>query len=720
MSLLKKLNSKVARKIAPWAMGAASLTPFYDSARAGDVTSPVSVSLAIPGVDNDGDGLLNSTEATLGTNPNKKDTDGDGLNDNIEVGMSQGNPLNYDAPGIGAANALYDAPETSIEGFTSGAQQVISPIWVGRGDIAYLEATSPTTYTLFRKNFLNPSAGRVALDTRIGSGFRQISTDGDKIYFNAANPSNTRSVIYFVDSNGVRTEAYPGQGRTVPYSVTNASVEAVKRLTDDDHNGTSETLSIDPSKHWLFFQAATPSTNAGKIMAAHLGDDGIWDGTAVKTIADFGAWATTHPTETGLMRAEIPKISPDGKTIVYSQVDSSKGTNRLRMSSDVANVLSGARLAYTGANGDGVIISNSAVGDGASIPGGITAAGIVVFTQDRATTPTFNLNNPLTIPATSRLDIGFYVNNRKNFVPLETGNQLQVSTTYDGRLALSSTALGDNATNLKGFALLASSAAKIINHMNVDYLDNMITPSGDKFVSGAPELELNLANADFGTSSTVTANPSLRPLTDVNSTSSSGMSAWTVFGPSGLEVFLPSGEPSSSRARLAASEPSAIALQLVKHYSLEELSVNGGVLDETTLVPVHRLSDGSFEYLPVLSRNLADHTITTYVPGFSSVGVTGHVLIKPNAAKPSWNMYDANETRGAAPVYERRASGLLVPSNTVYSAEKGLATTLHTAADKITGLFLPKHMMQPSFEYDHQLDSRFQQAKAYMSNASKN
>ena len=49
-------------------------------------------------VDSDGDGLSDSQESALGTNPNNVDTDGDGVNDGQEVALGT-NPLSLDSDG---------------------------------------------------------------------------------------------------------------------------------------------------------------------------------------------------------------------------------------------------------------------------------------------------------------------------------------------------------------------------------------------------------------------------------------------------------------------------------------------------------------------------------------------------------------------------------------------------------------------------------------------
>ncbi len=52
-----------------------------------------------PGVDSDGDGLTNSQEWSVGTDPGNPDTDFDGINDGTEVGADAANPIDTDGDG---------------------------------------------------------------------------------------------------------------------------------------------------------------------------------------------------------------------------------------------------------------------------------------------------------------------------------------------------------------------------------------------------------------------------------------------------------------------------------------------------------------------------------------------------------------------------------------------------------------------------------------------
>ncbi len=60
----------------------------------------VSIVVSDCNTDDDLDGLLAGQEVVLGTDPNNPDTDGDGIDDGLEVGSDIGNPLDEDNDGI--------------------------------------------------------------------------------------------------------------------------------------------------------------------------------------------------------------------------------------------------------------------------------------------------------------------------------------------------------------------------------------------------------------------------------------------------------------------------------------------------------------------------------------------------------------------------------------------------------------------------------------------
>ncbi|MFT7581418.1 MAG: hypothetical protein ACI9MR_003094, partial [Myxococcota bacterium] len=64
-----------------------------------------------PSADDDADGLLNGTEAALGTDPFAADSDGDGIDDLTEVGDDPNNPTDTDGDFVLGTNTLHDAVE---------------------------------------------------------------------------------------------------------------------------------------------------------------------------------------------------------------------------------------------------------------------------------------------------------------------------------------------------------------------------------------------------------------------------------------------------------------------------------------------------------------------------------------------------------------------------------------------------------------------------------
>lgn len=69
--------------------------------------------------DSDGDGLTNAQEAAAGTDPRDTDTDGDGVNDGIEVGTNPSSPLDTDDDGL--IDALESSADTDGDGQADSA-----------------------------------------------------------------------------------------------------------------------------------------------------------------------------------------------------------------------------------------------------------------------------------------------------------------------------------------------------------------------------------------------------------------------------------------------------------------------------------------------------------------------------------------------------------------------------------------------------------------------
>ena len=74
-------------------------------------------------LDQDGDGLIDSLEAKLNTDPTKKDTDGDGINDADEVGSNPELPLDKDLDGIIDALDTVDDSDSDNDGLTDAQEK---------------------------------------------------------------------------------------------------------------------------------------------------------------------------------------------------------------------------------------------------------------------------------------------------------------------------------------------------------------------------------------------------------------------------------------------------------------------------------------------------------------------------------------------------------------------------------------------------------------------
>jgi hypothetical protein len=117
--------------------------------------------------DNDGDGLLNSEEATLGTDPDDADSDGDGTSDGAEVGPDLNSPVDTD--GDGNINAL----ESSI--VDSDSDGVMDQIDVANTDPCLPNANSAACLAAD-----NDGDGLTnAQEDGVGTDRNDADTDGD-------------------------------------------------------------------------------------------------------------------------------------------------------------------------------------------------------------------------------------------------------------------------------------------------------------------------------------------------------------------------------------------------------------------------------------------------------------------------------------------------------------------------------------------------------------
>ncbi len=94
-------TTSLATFTSPEIVGGTTLTFRLVVTDPGGLSSSDDVVISVRDADPDRDGLLNSQERMLGTNPNNADTDGDGLSDGDEVNRYHTNPLRADTDGDG-------------------------------------------------------------------------------------------------------------------------------------------------------------------------------------------------------------------------------------------------------------------------------------------------------------------------------------------------------------------------------------------------------------------------------------------------------------------------------------------------------------------------------------------------------------------------------------------------------------------------------------------
>jgi eukaryotic-like serine/threonine-protein kinase len=122
-----------AASVAQVAVLATQTAVFQETAAAEQGVAATATSLALTAValgDDDGDGLSNSQEIALGTDPNNPDTDGDGLSDGEEVNQYGTHPKNRDTDGDGLSDGdevhLYGTsptnPDTDGDGVPDGVE----------------------------------------------------------------------------------------------------------------------------------------------------------------------------------------------------------------------------------------------------------------------------------------------------------------------------------------------------------------------------------------------------------------------------------------------------------------------------------------------------------------------------------------------------------------------------------------------------------------------
>ncbi|MFY9826791.1 MAG: Ig-like domain-containing protein [Thermoanaerobaculia bacterium] len=177
--------------------------------------------------DPDHDGLTNLQEFQLGTNPQKADTDGDGLIDGDEVNLYHTNPLLFDTDGDGISDGLE---------IGSGSDP-LDPASFNLGPIVQSLTVQPATLNITVDTALGEASRRLDVKARLIDGTvldvrsRRYGTGYSSSDLSVANFSGEDGVV-FAGQNGtaVVTVTLGSRSATVQVVVTSFSPQALSFL----------------------------------------------------------------------------------------------------------------------------------------------------------------------------------------------------------------------------------------------------------------------------------------------------------------------------------------------------------------------------------------------------------------------------------------------------------------------------------------------------------
>ncbi|MFA4953455.1 MAG: hypothetical protein WC584_04495, partial [Candidatus Pacearchaeota archaeon] len=600
----------------------------------------------------DGDGLTNSQEATIGTYPNNRDTDGDGFLDGIEAvnPALDGNPTSNTNPDLG--HWLYNFATT--QNLTTGTlTNSLNPFWFIGGRIAYIESDANfANGGIYIKNVRDLTQTRRQLTTGLDAQLRELSSTprGAFVYFHDTLP-NGKSGIYKINRlNGNVTRAVPTATQTLDYNIRNPSITGRLVIEQDGTLTTSGNV-------WLVAETDNLTTATGQIEAYKLQTTvlplnpgfGSWDGTNVKQI-------TNLPN-----RIARPKTSRDGDKIMFQEVNN-LGKTRLMIYNGLQDVLAGSTSALSdpfGPSGDlrGDALTFFDVNYGVAFPGGFGGANnFIYFAQDQ--NDVYRLTTPLNF---SGADFDIIVASvgvdsstgrfglkqpGKVRIPLP-GNQITPAVSKEGRrLAFADDYLSDGVPggNFNLYATSIAPLAKIRQNMDTGMLDGFVDPSGLTFYGGRGDQEIDLTNAvpDDGYSTNTLA--VISPLKAVSDAGSYGVTNIGRFGPSGLRIKYNSSDRTTSES-----------LRMQHPWNVEDLVLDlddsgaATSIDESTIQPYfYNNTTQLYEVLPAdqrVSMDRPNRLMRYFVQHFSEYALGGNLIHgnleqQPSAAKREWELYE--------------------------------------------------------------------------------
>lgn len=695
-SAFSRINKGLQNLVLTAGIAAFSLPFFSSKAQANDITTTTQPSF-ITTIDSDGDGLTNAYETVIGTNPNNADTDGDGFKDGIEaVNPAWANVFSADNPDPGGV--LYNFART--ENLTTGNKNAISPIWLLRNKIAYIEAeTDFTNGTIYVKNINDLLQSRIALDTGLSAELRELGAGplGTILYYNMDKDGDGKTEIWKANRvTGNVSRAVPTPLQSLGYSVRNPSVFGDLEIQDGQI--------VLGSGYWLVAETNNPTPATGQLYGFRLQSTvlplnpglGNWDGTTPVKITNIStSWNPAGGPDPNNLSVRIarPKVSRDGDKIMFQRVRTD-GKTYMGVYRGLEDILNGVTGPYDFSNPESDLRGDSFIADaanGVAFPGGFNAMGnFANWTQDQVSSVSYSLNAPMNF-SQSDFDImaapvgdqsigGRFsvVNPGKVIIPLP-GNQITPAVRRAGGIytAFADDYLADGVPGgnfnlyVSGFTPLI----RVVDGMVMDILNNFTDPSGITF-SGMTDLDkLDLSNVQPDDNFSRYNLGILAPLNPISEATSVGSAITNrrIFGPRGLMVvsqgsgrvtptenyniakaittrempLITVPTDASGRPKDTLSGTPSVGLRVRMPWTIEDLAVGDtGLIDESQInLSLYNPSTGLYESLPaeqIIERNIPGRFIDAKIYHFSDYGLGGPIIEAPSAAK-NWELYNNSE-----------------------------------------------------------------------------
>ena len=320
--------------------------------------------------DSDGDGLTDSQEATLGTDPNNSDTDGDGIGDAAEVGPNVNAPL--DSDGDGVINALESSiTDTDGDGVANQSDPAnTSPCIPNANSAACLATDSDGDgLTNAQEDALGTDRNNADTDgdgandgAEVGNVGSPLDTDGDGI------PNVLESSVIDSDGDGVANQNDAANNNPCVPNINSAPCRALDNDGDGLTNGQEDTLGTNRNNVDTDGDGSNDNVEVGANVNAPLDTDGDGiidaldssvtdsDGDGVPNQLDP---ANNNPCIPNANSAACLATDSDGDGLSNAQ-ENALGTNRNNPDTDGDGVPDGVEVGVNpgsplDSDGDGII-----------------------------------------------------------------------------------------------------------------------------------------------------------------------------------------------------------------------------------------------------------------------------------------------------------------------------------------------------------------------------